>query len=183
MATVYSTVLTNLDAVPRLITDAANLGGKLRIAAATIEVATGDIDNNDIILLTELPSNAKLHSLVVYNDDLDSNVSPTLAANIGLYAGVRFTDTDSSFTVYQKDAVISESAYASAITTLQDENTEGSELAFEVNDIASIADRVWQDAGLTSDPKVVLRLGITISNVAATAVAGTITVRCMYSIA
>lgn len=183
MAIAYSSIIQGLDANPRTVTDVANLGGELRIAASTIEVATGDIDNNDIIMFTELPSGGKVHSIRLFNDDLDSNASPTLTANIGLYAGQRFTDTDSSFTVYQKDAVLDEDCYASAITALQDPNTEGSEFVYEVRDIANIGNAIWQDAGLTSDPRIPLRLAITISNAAATAAAGTITLRCMYSIA
>lgn len=182
MAIAYSSILQNLDANPRVVTDAANLGGKLRIAAATIEAGTGDIDASDVIMLFDIPSNAKLHSLVLFNDDLDSNVSPTLAAHIGLYAGAKFTDTDSSFTVYQKDDVIDADCYATAITALQDANTEGSEFAYEVRDIADIAQDLWEDCSLTSDPKIPLRLALTISNAAATAAAGTITVRCIYSV-
>ena len=181
MATAKSIEITNLDTTPRTITAAGSVHGKLRVFADTIAAGTGDIDNDDVIMMAEIPSNAKVMSIKLYNDDLDSNGSPTLAANVGLYVGTtKFTDTDGSSTAYAASAVIDEDCYASAITTLQAANTAGVEVAFEARDVNAIANYAWEDGGLTSDPKVPLRIALTMSNAAATAAAGDITMVVTY---
>lgn len=181
MATAKSIEITNLDTTPRTITEAGSVHGKMRVFADTIAAGTGDIDNDDVIMMAEIPSNAKVMSIKLYNDDLDSNGSPSLAANVGLYVGTtKFTDTDGSSTAYAASAVIDEDCYASAITTLQAANTAGVEVAFEARDVNAIANYAWEDGGLTSDPKVPLRIALTMSNAAATAAAGDITMVVTY---
>ena len=99
MATAKSVEITNLDSSPRTVTEAGSVSGKMRVFADTIAAGTGDIDNDDVIMMAEIPSNAKLCQLNYYNDDLDSNGSPSLAANVGLYNGTtKFTDTDGTTT-------------------------------------------------------------------------------------
>ena len=77
-------------------------------------------------------------------------------------------------------AVIDEDCYATAITTLQAANTAGVEVAFEARNVNAIANFAWEDGGLSEDPKVPLRIALTISNVAATAAAGDITMVVTY---
>jgi len=181
MATTKSIEITNLDTTPRTITEAGSVHGKMRVFADTIAAGTGDIDNDDVIMMAEIPSNAKVMSIKLYNDDLDSNGSPTLAANVGLYVGTtKFTDTDGSSTAYAASAVIDEDCYASAVTTLQAANTAGVEVAFEARNVNAIANYAWEDGGLTSDPKVPLRIALTMSTVAATAAAGDISMVVTY---
>jgi hypothetical protein len=131
----------------------------------TETLATTDIDANDIILLCHLPWEAKVHSIVLFNDDLDSNGTPTLTANVGLY---KMTQAG-TVTVLDIDA------YASVVTTLQAANTAGVELAFEDRNITKMEQTVILDAGLTSKPDNGFAiLAITIGTVAATAAAGDI---------
>jgi hypothetical protein len=181
MGTVKGVEIAKLDSTPRTLLEPGSAVGKHRVFSDTKSVTTGDIDNDDVVIMAEVPSNAKVSSIMLYNDDLDSNGSPTLAANVGLYnGGTKFNDTDGSETLYEADAVIDEDAYASAITTLQAANTSGVEVSFEARDINAVANHVWEDAGLTSDPKVPLRIALTMSNVAATAAAGDITMVVTY---
>tara|TARA_Y100000114_G_scaffold43380_2_gene38868 strand:- start:2474 stop:3028 length:555 start_codon:yes stop_codon:yes gene_type:complete len=181
MATAKSVEVTNLDTTPRTITEAGNVQGKMRVFADTIAAGTGDIDNDDVIMMAEIPSNAKVNSIKIFNDDLDSGGSPSLTTNVGLYVGqTKFTDTDGSATSYAAGAVIDEDCYASAITTLQAANTAGVELAFEARNVNAIANFAWEDGGLTSDPGVPLRIALTISADAATAAAGDITMVVTY---
>jgi hypothetical protein len=124
MATAKTVEVTNLDTTPRTLLEAGSGHGKMRVFMDTIAAGTGDIDNDDVIMFAEVPSNAKIVSIKVFNDDLDSNGSPTLATNVGLYNGqTKFTDTDGSSTSYAAAAVIDEDCYASAITTLQGDIT------------------------------------------------------------
>ena len=68
-------------------------------------------------MMAEVPSTAKIMSIKLYNDDLDSNGSPSLATNVGLYNGT--TKFTISGTTTEASAVIDEDCYATAITTLQ----------------------------------------------------------------
>ncbi len=172
--------ITALDATPRTPLEAGSAGGAIRVFTDTIAAATGDIDDNDIIYLAEVPSNAKIVSIMLYNDDLDSNGSPALATDVGLYnGGQKFT---LGGTTYSADDVIDRDAYASAITTLQAANTSGVECAFEARNVNAVANFVWEDAGLASDPGVPLRIALTIETAAATAAAGDVTLVVTYAV-
>lgn len=173
--------VTKLDATPRTLMEAGSGTGKMRVFMDTIAAATGDIDDNDIIYLAEVPSNSKIVSIMLYNDDLDSNGSPALATDVGLYnGGTKFNDTDASKTAYAADAVIDRDAYATAMTTLQAANTSGVECAYEARNVNAVANYVWEDGGLTSDPGVPLRIALTMETAAATAAAGDITMVVTY---
>ena len=94
MGTKKSIEITALDATPFVALEAGNVKGKMRVFADTVACATGDLDDNDIVVMAELPSNAKVTSIMLYNDDLDSNGSPAIATDVGIYAGgTKFTDT------------------------------------------------------------------------------------------
>ena len=176
MATVKSVEITNLDATPRTTLEAASGGGKLRVWMDTIAAGTGDLDNNDIIVMAQIPSNAKLVSMKIYNDDLDGATSA--AFNVGLYNGpqaytISGTTTDAA-------AVIDEDCYVTASTQFQGAVTTPSELLAETRNINAIANFVWEDGGLAEDPGVPLRIAITMSATPGSAAAGDITMVVKY---
>ena len=181
MATAKGVEITNLDATPRTTLEAASGGGKMRVFMDTIAAGTGDIDNNDIIQLAEVPSNAKISSIMLYSDDLDSGGSPSLTWNVGLYNGATaFNDTDGSATAYAAGAVFDEDCYASAVSGSA--AITCTECAFEARNINAVANFVWEDAGLTSDPKTNVRIALTVQAAAATAAAGDITLVVTYQV-
>ena len=174
MATAKSVEITNLDATPRTTLEAASGGGKLRVFMDTIAAGTGDLDNDDIIVMAQVPSNAKLVSLQIYNDDLNSG-SGTF--NVGLYNGpqaytISGTTTDAA-------AVIDEDCYVTLSTQFQAAVTAPAELLAETRDVNAIANFVWEDGGLAQDPGVPLRIAITMS-ATGTAIAGDITMVVKY---
>ena len=176
MATVKSVEITNLDATPRTTLEAASGGGKERVWMDTIAAGTGDLDNNDIIVMAQIPSNAKLVSMKIYNDDLDGATSA--AFNVGLYNGpqaytISGTTTDAA-------AVIDEDCYVTASTQFRAAVTEPVELLAEVRNINAIANFVWEDGGLAQDPGVPLRIAITMSATPGSAAAGDITMVVKY---
>jgi hypothetical protein len=176
-----STRLTNLVADPQVV-EASYLRQHPQEIVETIEVATTSIDEaDDAVLVLPLPSNAVISSLVLFNDDLDSNGAPALAVDVGVYNGPeKFVDTDGSATKYAAYAEIDQDAFASAITTLQAANTAGVELRFEAANIDGIGKRLWEIAGLTSDPRRMLAVALTVTTQAATAAAGTVSVRARF---
>ena len=181
MATAYSTELTSYEATPQVMVSPASAGGKVRIWSDTIAAATTDIDDDDIIMMAEIPSNAKIKSIMLYNDDLDSNGSPALVTDVGVYNGnVKFNDTDGSATAYAAEGVIDRDCYGTVSTVLQGAVTAGTEFRYETLGIETVGNFMWEDAGLTSDPGRMLRIALTIETVAATAAAGDITMVVEY---
>jgi hypothetical protein len=177
MGTLVHSGVSGLYANPLTVLASGQNQSPVFCTEAALEVATGDIDASDIIHLCALPWNAKIKSIRMFNDDLDSHGTPTLTTDLGLYKMSR----DGTFTVLDADA------YASAITGLQAADKVGTEVAFEsgIKDInaADSAKTVMEDAGLTAVPRdFTAVLALTITNAAATAVAGTIKVTVLYTL-
>lgn len=144
MANVNTDLVTNFVAVPQVLNSASQLHGVKRVATGTIALAAGDLSADDTVMLAPIPSNASITSIKLFNDDLDSGTTNT--ADVGLY------NTDLS--------VVDADAYASAITDLRGAVTVGTEVAFEARNINKMGQKVWQDAGLTSDPALTYFVGI-----------------------
>ena len=179
MATAKGIEITKLDATPRGLMEAGSGTGKLRVFMDTIAAATTDIDDDDVIILAEVPSNSKIISIKLYNDDLDGGSG--LVTDIGLYnGGTKFNDTDGSATAYAAEQVIDRDCYGTLSTDLRAAVTAGTEFRFETMNINTIANFVWEDGGLTSDPGVPLRVALTIETVAGSAAAGDITMIVQY---
>jgi|TARA_R110000744_G_scaffold68187_2_gene138680 hypothetical protein len=179
MATAYSTELTNYEAIPQVMVDSASAGGKVRVWADTIAAATTDIDDNDIIMMAEIPSNAKIKSILLYNDDLDSGGSPALVTDVGIYNGnIKFTS--SAGTIYAAEGVIDRDCYGTVSTVLQAAVTAGTEFRYETLGIETVGNFMWEDGGLPEDPGKMLRIALTIETVAATAASGDITMVVEY---
>ena len=175
-STAKSTLITNLEASPKVYDDAVKTGTGVRTLAVTHPVLTTSIDEAaDIVLLAPIPFNAKVLRMELFNDDLDSDGTPTLAVDVGLYYGNDVRGQTAG-------AAIDVDAYASAITTLQAANTVGVNIANEARDIIKIGvNRVFQDGGLTSDPGGNAYIGLKVTTAAATAVAGDVTLVVTYT--
>ena len=144
MANVNTDIVTNFVTVPQVLNSAQQLHGVKRVAQGTIALAAGDLSASDTVMLAPIPSNASISSIKIFNDDLDSATTNT--ADVGLY------NTDLS--------VVDADAYASAITDLRAAVKTGTEVAFEARDINKMGQKVWQDAGLSSDPALTYFVGI-----------------------
>ena len=144
MANVNTDLVTNFVAVPQVLNPAQQLHGVKRVAQGTIALAAGDLSANDTVMLAPIPSNASITSIKLFNDDLDSGTTNT--ADVGIYK--------------QDLSVVDADAYASAITDLRGAVKTGTEVAFEARDINKLGQKVWQDAGLSSDPALTFFVGI-----------------------
>ena len=140
MANVNSTEVSNFVANPQVFNSARNAGGVMRIACGSIAAAAGDLSAGDTIMLAMVPSNAAVVSIKIFNDDLDSGSTHTM--HIGLYTVAE----DGSVTVKDVDA------YASATTDCRAAVLTGTEVAFEARNINTMGQRVYEDAGDSSDP-------------------------------
>tara|TARA_R100000700_G_scaffold40105_1_gene54759 strand:+ start:2448 stop:2954 length:507 start_codon:yes stop_codon:yes gene_type:complete len=147
MANANSTLVTNFEATPPTPNDVANLGGKMRVACGTISLPVDDLSATDTVMLAGIPTNAAVVSIKLFNDDLDSTTG-NITTDVGLYT------SDGNVTAKDDDC------YASAITDLRAPVTAGTEVAFEARDINKMGQKVWQDAGDSSDPGGTYNVGL-----------------------
>lgn len=73
-----STQLTN-----RAATAAPGMGGSVKAFRATIALATGDLDLNDVHQAMDLPAGTTITGGAIWATDMDSNGAPALAFNVG----------------------------------------------------------------------------------------------------
>lgn len=157
-----STIVSNADATPVVLTSPRIAGGYVAAEVATVEVAAGD-DDGSVFRLFRLPSNAKVLSIRILNDAITSGTS----YDLGLYR-----------TAADGGAVVDADAYGSAIDMSSARTTAFFDGAYEAADIANIEKEVWQNAGLSSDPSVQYDVCLT-ANTVGTA-AGTISAIVTY---
>jgi hypothetical protein len=138
MANVNQTLAANFVADPPIQSDSVQLGGSMRVAAGTIALAAGDLSATDTVMLAPVPTNSSIMSIKLFNDDLDSGSTNT--CDVGLYT------SDGDVTAKDDDC------YASAITDLRAAVTTGTEVAFEARNINLMGQKVFEDAGETTDP-------------------------------
>jgi len=130
MGTKNSTLVTNFEASPQVANEPANLHGVVRVAQGTIELAAGDSNDNDIVMLAPIPSNATVSQLFIGSDTLGGSCT----FNVGIY-----TDTG---TVKDEDFFASAVADEAAMTDVR----------FEAANIDTAGQKVWEMAGDSSDP-------------------------------
>lgn len=153
--------------------------GRIKTMIDQDALATTNIDNaDDNVLICPIPSNAVILDVLVLNDDLDSNGTPTLAANVGLaYSGIGGTQKKNGNT---SGTVIDADCFGSAVTTLQSANVTWTSVRFEADDIVDVKKEAWEVGGLSSDPGGILYVLIDLTTAAATAAAGDVVVRVDY---
>lgn len=158
-----STIITNLDTSPPVLNEVTSYGGRVRSQCGTVEVAAAD-DDGSVYRFARVPSNARIISIKRYNDA----ITAATVYDLGLYQ-----------TAANGGAVVSQEAYGSDID-INAGTTVGVEHAFEARNIDKIANKVWQDAGLTADSQREYDICLTASTVGSAA--GTISLEVQYVI-
>lgn len=173
MATEKSEGVTNVEATPQVSLDRKK--GRLKTIVDQIAVSSGGVgDVGDILLLAPIPSNAVILDLLVINDDLDANGTPTLEGDWGLYYGRNNGIGNTSGTV------IDANCFEDADTALQAAVTSWNSKRFVTANITTADQEAWEVAGLTSDPGGIFYVGFTVGTAAATDAAGDVVVRVDY---
>lgn len=146
--------------------------GVLKQVIDEVEVAAATDTNEigDVILLGPIPSNAVITSIKLFNDDLDTHSTPTIAADVGLYYSGKGNVV--AGVAQASGVVIDADCIATAITTLQSANVGGTEIRFEAANIDTIDSEAWQLAGLSADCGGLVYLGLTLTAAAATGANG-----------
>lgn len=163
VVTVKSQAMTNRDASPVVINDAAHASAGLRGFVAGTAVASGDSVASKYIL-GQVPSNAVIHSLVLIAPDIGTTTTGDIGlyqttANGGAVADVDFFKAGQSF----KDGAIAlDVANGNVITS------------------ADSYKKVYELLGLTSDPNRMYDVVVTLTGAADAS--GSILAKCVYAI-
>ena len=146
MTTKNTTLVSNFEATPQVITEAHSLHGVLRVAQGTVALAAGDSTDNDIVMLAPIPSNASISALKIASDSLGGSCT----FNVGLYT--------TGGTVVDEDVYATLVADEGAMTDVRSEA-----------DITTVGQQVWEDAGASSDPGGYYYVAVTFSATGGTA--------------
>lgn len=146
-----------------------NDGGRVRAKSGTVALVAADLDLADALVLCGLPKGATVLSIKLAANDLDSNATPLLTWNVGLYAAADGLTAKAA------------SVYATAIT-LGQAATAFTDYAFEARGIEKAGQKVWQDAGDTAEGSGEYFLALTVAAAAATAAAGNLSFIVEYAV-
>ena len=130
MGTKNSDLVANFEATPQVKNSAGLLHGSVRVAQGTIVVAAGDSDDDDIVMLAPIPSNATVPQIFVGSDTLGGSCT----FNVGIY------QTDGT--------VVDEDYFASAVA----DAAAMADVRFEAANINTAGKMMWEMAGASSDP-------------------------------
>jgi hypothetical protein len=164
IANTKSTHITAADASPPTLTSSYIAAGVLRESVGTVETAAAD-DAESIYRLVRVPSHARISSILLASDAITSCNS----AEVGLYQ-----------TAENDGAVVAscESLFASAVDISS--ATAFTEVLLEATatDISKVEKRLWELAGLTTDPMRDYDIAILANDVTA---AGTISMKVKWT--
>lgn len=166
--------VTNLTAASKVPLD--KLDRELRINLDKVTVATTSVDETgDSILLNVIPSNAKIQSVEFTGAELDTNGSPALDLNFGLFY---YGDGEQA----KLGKVLGDVVDADCIAADSDVGTAARPDWVDVlADKADARVEAWEMAGLSSDPGGNLVVGMTVgTNPAATDGSGDIQLKVTY---
>lgn len=154
-----STLITNRDATPKVLTDSYVSGGGL--CESEGYVTTNAADNvGSTYRLCSIPSNARVSSIILSNGAMGG----ATAANIGVYYPT-FIPLGSGLTPANASAAISASFFASALSLVAAANQTEVVNQSGTNTIALQELPIWQAIGLTSDPGIMLDIVAALSAV------------------
>ena len=100
MGTKNTDLVANFEASPQVLNNSAELHGVLRTAHGTVELASGDSDDNDIVMLAPIPSNAAVPSLFIGSDTLGGSCT----FNVGIYTSAGVVKDEDVFASTVADA-------------------------------------------------------------------------------
>lgn len=158
VAILKSTTIANRDAVPKVFTDAYVSGGNICSSEGYVQSATATDSIGSIYRLCQVPSNARVESVILQCDAMTSG-----AANIGVYYPTFIPAGTAQLSGVVANQAISASFFAAAqsiATALGPTNVVNQS---GTNTIAKQELPLWQALGLTADPGIDLDVCVTLS--------------------
>ena len=130
MGTKNSDLVSNFESSPQVLNNPALLHGVVRVAQGTIELAAGDSNDNDIVMLAPIPSNATISNIYIGSDTFGGSCT----FNVGIYTSA--------------GAVKDEDYYATAVA----DAAGMTDVRFEVAAIDTAGTQLYTSAGDSTDP-------------------------------
>ncbi len=170
MANDVSQLLTDLNSTPPVKHQSIDIESRLRRQTGVVAFTTGT--SGDIKTFVRVPSRARIEELYLATDQLDSNVAPTLAGEIGVYN-----------TPANGGAAVSAALFAASGTAFG--HTASKPYVDVLSNVAAgnRGQALWQLLGLSSDPGIDYDIAITLTANAATFAAGNAALRVGYLLA
>ena len=136
MGTTKSTTITNLDASPSVVPNVSDSHGRVMQKCETIETAAADASGQDYRLF-RINAQDRITGIQIHCDAISTGTD----FDLGVYA-------INGGAVVDVDAFINTESLSTAIAG------DGVTLdyLFYTKDVATIKQRVWEDAGVTTDP-------------------------------
>lgn len=157
-----STIITNRDASPKVLTDPFVSGGEIRESEGYVQTGSATDAVGSTYRLCQVPSNARVTSLVFQCDALGGSST----VNIGVYYPTTLP-LGSGLVASNAGAAISASCFIAGISTVS--AVAATEIITRANvTIANQEQAVWQLAGLSSDPGIYLDIVVAVAVIIAT---------------
>jgi hypothetical protein len=163
--TLKSTAITNREATPRVLNNPGlGEGAPVKCAVGYLASVTASLSITSVIRLVQIPSNA-----IVLSVQFQSGAQTAGKFDLGVYR----TNADGG-AVVDADFFVSAIDCASAVALAEviGEST--------VNTIAKQSQRIWEAAGMTSDPKSMLDVALTVVTTDVTTGTGAVQVKVYF---
>lgn len=152
---------------------------------AVLTFAAGELEAADVKLTSiKIPSNAIVIDVLSRHPDLDTNCSPALAVDIGLYAAENFVSvTSGTKTRHSRNDVLSADALIDGSTAFQAAVTTYGSLVPDATTFGpdDAEKELWEILGYDSDPHTEFLIGFKSTTAAATAGTGSVALRVIYN--
>ena len=158
MGTKNSDLVANFEATPQVLNNSALLHGVVRVAQGTIELAAGDSNDNDIVMLAPIPSNATISNIYVGSETFGGSCT----FNVGIYTSA--------------GAVKDEDYYATAVA----DAGAMADVRFEAAAIDTAGTQLYTSAGDSTDPGGFYYVAATMAAEGGTA--GTMSYNILYTV-
>jgi len=157
-----STVISNRDAVPKILTDAYVDGGEILESEGYVQSGSSTDAVGSTYRLCQVPSNARVSSLSFQCDSLGASS----AVNVGVYWPT-FIPVGAGLSAANASAAISAAFFASALSTASATGPTDIVNQSGSNTIAKQELPLWQAIGLSADPMIDLDIVVTVSTILA----------------
>ena len=142
-----SDLVANLVALPQVANPASELGGVKRIASGNVALLAGDSTDDDIVMLAPIPTHANITSIRIGSDALGGSCT----FNVGFYTN--------------DNVVVDEDALATSVA----DGAAIAELRYEVLNLNTTGQKVWELAGQSADPSDMYYVAVTFNATGGTA--------------
>lgn len=159
--TTKSAIISNFEATPRVFTPPYLMGGQLRSAVETVEVAAADNDGK-LFMFFPVWSHYRIERLLLWNDAITSGT----AYHCGLVTPSGAVVVANSDTLFASSVDCSSARVAPL------------DITFEALNIDKAKQRLWELLGLSRDPGAMYYLAMTGATVGSAA--GTLTLGMQY---